>query len=73
LGVRAFSPNLPTTPTPLPTLLSAGLPGAPPVIVDASVPNIKGFKNPTASRIILTDRTATNGVIHNIDQVMLPQ
>jgi uncharacterized surface protein with fasciclin (FAS1) repeats len=33
---------------------------------------IKGRKNATASRITKTDIVATNGVIHEIDQVLLP-
>jgi uncharacterized surface protein with fasciclin (FAS1) repeats len=35
-------------------------------------PQIKGNGNSTASNIVKTDLVATNGVIHVIDQVLLP-
>jgi len=69
---RAFSPNLPTGATPVPTLLSASLPTAPLLTVDATQ-GVKGFKNPTYSKITAVDRHAINGVYHKIDQVLLPQ
>lgn len=72
LLARAFSPNLPATPTPVPTLLSASLPVAPPLTFDATQ-GVKGFKNPIYSKITATDRHAINGVYHKIDMVLLPQ
>jgi len=72
LMARAFSPNLPTGATPVPTLLSASLPTAPLLTVDATQ-GVKGFKNPSYSKITAVDRHAINGVYHKIDQVLLPQ
>jgi len=69
---RAFSPNLPSAATPVPTLLSASLPTAPLLTVDATQ-GVKGFKNPTYSKITAVDRHAINGVYHKIDRVLLPQ
>ena len=72
LLARAFAANLPTTATPVPSLLSASLPTAPTLTFDATQ-GVKGFKNPTYSKITATDRHAINGVYHKIDQVLLPQ
>ncbi|MEY4777432.1 MAG: hypothetical protein RIS13_180, partial [Bacteroidota bacterium] len=72
LMARAFSPNLPTGATPVPTLLSASLPTAPLLTVDATQ-GVKGFKNLTYSKITAVDRHAINGVYHKIDQVLMPQ
>lgn len=72
LLARAFSPNLPTTPTPVPTLLSASLPTAPPLTFDATQ-GVRGFRNPMYSKITATDRHAINGVYHKIDMVLMPQ
>jgi len=69
---RAFSPNLPTAATPVPTLLSASLPTAPLLTVDATQ-GVRGAKNPSFSRITAVDRHAINGVYHKIDQVLMPQ
>jgi uncharacterized surface protein with fasciclin (FAS1) repeats len=69
---RAFSPNLPTAATPVPTLLSASLPTAPLLTVDATQ-GVRGAKNPSYSRITAVDRHAINGVYHKIDQVLMPQ
>jgi len=68
---RAFSTNLPSAATPVPTLLSASLPTAPLLTVDATQ-GVKGFKNPTYSKITALDRHAINGIYHKIDQVLLP-
>lgn len=54
--------------------------GAEPVTVNggklriglAGGPKVKGKSNSSASNIILTDIVATNGVVHVIDQVLLP-
>ena len=69
---RAFSPNLPTAATPVPTLLSASLPTAPLLTVDATQ-GVRGARNPSYSRITAVDRHAINGVYHKIDQVLMPQ
>jgi uncharacterized surface protein with fasciclin (FAS1) repeats len=69
---RAFSPNLPSAATPVPSLLSASLPTAPLLTVDATQ-GVKGFKNATYSKITAVDRHAINGVYHKIDQVLMPQ
>lgn len=48
----------------------------PPVTVNADnplAPTIKGAVNPTASNIVAANSHAVNGVLHKIDQVMLPQ
>lgn len=74
LLARAFAANLPTTPTPVNSLLSSSLPVAPPLVFDATQ-GVKGFVNQTYSKIIPGgfDRHAINGVYHKIDQVLLPQ
>lgn len=72
-GSRAFSVNLPTTPTPVNSWLKVILapnPAPPLVIAGATV---KGFANPTPSNITAVDRNCVNGVFHKIDQVLLPQ
>lgn len=68
---RTFSVNLPASPTPVPSLLSASLPTAPTLTVDAAQ-GVKGARNPTYSRITGADRHAINGVFHKIDQVLVP-
>lgn len=68
---RTFSVNLPAAPTPVPSLLSASLPTAPTLTVDAAQ-GVKGARNPTYSRIVGADRHAINGVFHKIDQVLVP-
>jgi uncharacterized surface protein with fasciclin (FAS1) repeats len=71
---RAFAINLPTVATPVPSLLSASLPGAPTLTFNASVGGgVKGAANATYSNITATDRHAINGIYHKIDQVLLPQ
>ena len=69
---RAFSNNLPTAATPVPTMLSASLPTAPLLTVDATQ-GVRGARNPSFSRITAVDRHAINGVYHKIDQVLMPQ
>lgn len=71
---RAFAANLPTVATPVPSLLSASLPGAPTLTFNASPGGgVKGAANPVYSNITAIDRHAINGVYHKIDQVLLPQ
>ncbi len=72
LLARAFAANLPGAPTPVPSLLSASLATAPPLTFDATQ-GVKGFANPSYSKITAIDRHAINGVFHKIDQVLLPQ
>ena len=71
LGSRAFSTNLPTVATGVPTLLSSSLPGAPLLTFDAAQ-GAKGAKNPSYSKILTKDKHSFNGVYHIIDQVLLP-
>ncbi len=71
---RAFAANLPTVATPVPSLLSASLAGAPTLTFNASPGGgVKGAANATFSNITAIDRHAINGVFHKIDQVLLPQ
>lgn len=84
-GLRVFSVNLPTTATTVKTLLNSAVPVHPGVTVQASfaspVPGIsvvtgatvKGLTNPTASNVVVPDLHSINGVLHKIDQVLLPQ
>ncbi|GAC1425523.1 MAG: hypothetical protein NVSMB7_01940 [Chitinophagaceae bacterium] len=86
LGKRAFTVNLPATATNFYTLIGgAPYPGVAiqatftgPVVTTATV---KGAANASASMILLdptpstgkSDQNATNGVLHKINQVLLPQ
>lgn len=70
---RAFAANLPSAPTPVPSLLSASLGPAAPTLTFDATQGVKGFKNPIYSKITAIDRHAINGVYHKIDQVLLPQ
>lgn len=88
LGNRVFSVNLPVTATAFPTLLNSAIPTHPGVTIQATfgatgvtAATIKGLFNPSASNILInpTPNTGTsdqhyiNGVLHEIDQVLLPQ
>ncbi len=87
MGVRTFSPNIPTTATPVPTLLNSAIPTHPGITVTAtftgpfvSAATVKGIANATASNILInpqpngtSDQHYVNGVLHEIDQVMFPQ
>lgn len=42
------------------------------VTIDASAPSVTGGSNTSASNIIVVDVQAANGIIHAIDQVLLP-
>jgi len=84
-GLRVFSVNLPTTATAVKTLLNSAIPVHPGVTVQASfaspIPGIsvvtgatvKGAANATASNVTSADSHHVNGVLHKIDQVLLPQ
>jgi len=88
LGTRAFTVNLPSTGTKYPTLLNGAVPTHPGVTLLATLAgpfataaSVKGAANASASNILLnptpgagtSDQNALNGVIHKIDQVLLPQ
>lgn len=84
LGVRAFTPNFPTTETAIPTLLNGAVPSHPGVKLMATftgpfvtAATVKGVANPTASKLIInatsSDQHFINGVLHKIDQVLRPQ
>lgn len=85
MGVRVFTVNFPTTAANFPTLLNSAVPAHPgvglqstftgPVVTAATV---KGAANATASVVLInpvstSDQNATNGVLHKINQVLLPQ
>ena len=80
-GIRVFTVNMPTTPTLFKTLLNQAVSVHPGVLVQAtftgpvvSAATVKGAANATAAKLILpADRNAINGVLHKIDQVLLPQ
>jgi uncharacterized surface protein with fasciclin (FAS1) repeats len=89
LGTRAFSVNLPPTATTVRTLLNNAVPTHPGVTVQATfgpggvtAATVKGAANPTASNIAInptpapggtSDQNYINGILHVIDQVLLPQ
>ncbi len=85
LGTRAFSVNFPTTSTFVPTLLNGAVPTHPGVALQATFVDVPGFgmvtatatvkgaANPTAANVTTKDDHFLNGVIHTIDQVLLPQ
>ncbi len=89
LGNRAFTNNFPTTATSYPTLLNSAIPTHPGVSLTCtftgpfiSAATVKGAANPTASNIAInptpepngtSDQFFVNGVIHKINQVLLPQ
>lgn len=70
---RVFSPNIYTGTAE--TLLGPASSGMPPLTFDAAnpmAPTVKGRVNPTASNIVAADIHGVNGVIHKVDQVLLP-
>ena len=75
-GTRAFSVNMPTTATDIPTLLQV-TPTTPPLTVKVqntgAAITLKGNANPFPSTVIAGDRHAVNGVLNKINQVLLPQ
>ena len=84
-GIRVFSVNLPTTATAVKTLLNSAVGVHPGVTVQATFispfPGVsvvasataKGLANASASNLVSMDMHSVNGVIHKIDQVLLPQ
>jgi uncharacterized surface protein with fasciclin (FAS1) repeats len=88
LGTRVFSVNMPTTPTYFKTILNSFVPTHPGVQIQATfgttgvtAATVKGLANPTASNVLInptpgagtSDQHYINGVLHEIDQVLLPQ
>ncbi len=84
-GVRVFSVNLPSTSTAVKTFLNSVYATHPGVTVQATfvspvpgvsvvtVASVKGAANATASNVVAKDIHCVNGVMHKIDQVLLPQ
>ncbi|MGN7786752.1 hypothetical protein ACTJIJ_19620 [Niabella sp. 22666] len=89
LGNRAFLNNFATTQTNVPTLLNGAVPAHPGVGLQATLTgpmvtaaSVKGAVNATAATITInptpepggsSDQHYVNGVIHKINQVLLPQ
>jgi uncharacterized surface protein with fasciclin (FAS1) repeats len=89
LGTRAFSVNIPTSATAVPTLLNSAVAAHPGVTIQATfgatgvtAATVKGLVNPTPSNILInptpapggtSDQHYINGVLHVIDQVLRPQ
>lgn len=85
LGTRAFTVNFPTTAANFPTLLNSAVPAHPGVALQSTftgpvvtATTVKGAANASASVILInpvttSDQNATNGVLHKINQVLLPQ
>ena len=87
LGNRAFSVNMPAGMTSVPTLLNSAIPGHPGVGIQATLgmtgvtsATVKGAANATAANIAInplpggsSDQHFINGVLHKLDQVLLPQ
>ena len=88
-GIRAFSVNIPSTETSSYTLLNSAIAGHPGVTLKATYGfagviaiTAKGLGNGTASNVQInptpapggtSDQHYINGVLHKIDQVLLPQ
>lgn len=70
--IRVFSTNLPATPTLATTFLSMLAPTAPRLTISAST-GVKGTGNPVPATITRPDWHQLNGVIHVINQVLIPQ
>jgi len=91
LGSRAFSVNLPTAATNVPTLLNTAIPLHPGISIQAvfaangvsvASATVKGAANATAATIAInptpapngtSDQLYLNGILHKINQVLLPQ
>ncbi len=88
MGNRAFSVNLPTTNNNLPTLLNGAIAAHPGIGVQATFGptgvtaiSVKGLANATAASVAInplpgtgtSDQHFINGVLHKINQVLLPQ
>lgn len=88
LGNRAFSVNIPTAATAVPTLLNSAIAAHPGITLQATfgatgsvtAATVKGAANTTASNVLIdprangtSDQHYINGVLHKIDQVLRPQ
>ncbi len=89
LGSRAFTNNFATTATNYPTLLNGGIPLHPGVNATATFTgpfvsslSVKGLGNATAASVLInptpapggtSDQHYLNGVLHKINQLLLPQ
>lgn len=88
LGFRDFTVNFPTTATLYKTLLNTAIPAHPGVMLQATfgtggviAATVKGAVNPTTSNVLInptpgtgtSDQHYINGVLHEINQVLLPQ
>lgn len=84
-GLRVFSVNIPVAATLTKTLLNSAVAAHPGVTIQATftslapglavvtAASVKGAANATASNLVVRDLHCVNGVIHKIDQVLLPQ
>jgi uncharacterized surface protein with fasciclin (FAS1) repeats len=81
LGPRVFSVNIPTAATNVNTLLNGSVPTAPPIVVQAifnangltvQSATVKGFINTAPANTVSRDLHFINGVVHTIDQVLIP-
>lgn len=81
LTARNYAHNFPTVPTWIPTALNAAIPSHPGVQVKSTFTGmfatsltVTGAGNGgVASNVTTLDKNAVNGVVHIIDQVLLPQ
>lgn len=87
LSKRAYTVNIPTTPTTTPTLLNGVVPAHPGLNLTATFTGpivtgltVKGSANTTASNVLInsatngsSDQNYLNGTLHKIDQVLRPQ
>ena len=85
LAVRSFAVNFPATTTFVPTLLNSVVKAHPGVAVQATIVPVPGFglaavaatvqgvANASAANIYAQDNHYINGVLHVVDQVLLPQ
>jgi uncharacterized surface protein with fasciclin (FAS1) repeats len=88
-GNRAYTNNFPTTATSYPTLLNGAVPTHPGLSIQATfgtpfvtAATVKGIANSTAANLYInptpepggtSDQNYLNGVLHKINQVLLPQ
>ena len=79
LPTRAFSVNMPAPSGAIPTFLNLSIAAHPGVTVTTAFMGpfanftVKGLGNTAASNVVLKDVHAVNGVVHKIDQVLIPQ
>lgn len=86
-GIRVFTVNMPVTATAVKTMLNSAIAAHPGVLLQATfgpagvtAATVKGAANATASNLLInplpggtSDQHYVNGVLHEIDQVLLPQ